>query len=213
MRLVKTVSVTVLPVARQTDIPGFWAMLTRPVDEMVWWCEEHGVRYLLKERIPAPRREPRGQLQMMFDGSSREEQAMQFAPRSEKEIRAAQAWPVGVYPFEVLERAFLGGREIETCETTSQAGKDMIVLVLRVRREGEQRIIVDYLMPEAGVRLRRACMACGLGDEYEAGELHAADFLGKSGTVRLVIERGKGVQPDRNAVGDYVAAGGLKPPV
>lgn len=131
---------------------------------------------------------------------------MQFAPKSEKEIREAQLWPKGDYAFEVLDRALLGGREYATCETRSQnGGKDMIQLILRVSREGQQRIIVDYLMPEMPAKLRHAADACGLIDEYEAGELLAEDFIGSRGTLKLRVEKDKsGQYPDKNAVADYV---------
>lgn len=131
---------------------------------------------------------------------------MKFAPKSEQEIRDGQFWPNGPYSFEVIERAMLGGREWETCETRSQEHKkDMIQLVLRVFRQGEQKVMIDYLMPDVAGKLRHACDACGLLQRYETGEVAAADFIGRGGVLRLRIEKDrKGQYSDRNAVADYV---------
>lgn len=129
---------------------------------------------------------------------------MQFSPKSEKEIRSALVWPAGEYAFDILERAMLGGHEIATCETRSESGKDMIQLVVRVSSKDQTRVVIDYLIPEVAGKLRHACDACGLMAEYQAGELHAEDFIGRTGKLRLRIERAKGGYTDRNTVADYV---------
>lgn len=131
---------------------------------------------------------------------------MKFEPKTEKEIRDAQLWPKGEYAFEVLDRAMLGGREFATCEMRNAGGnKDMFQLVLRVTREEQSRVIIDFLMPEVAGKLRHAADACGLIDEYQAGELVADDFIGSRGKLRLRVERDpKGEYPDKNAVADYV---------
>lgn len=131
---------------------------------------------------------------------------MQFNPKSEKEIREGQLWPAGEYDFEILEQAFLAGREWQTCETRSQSsGKDMIQLVVRIVRGAQSRVVIDYLMAETPGKLRHAADACGLIAEYDMGELSSADFIGSRGRLRLRIERDRsGQYPDKNAVGDYV---------
>jgi hypothetical protein len=129
---------------------------------------------------------------------------MQFSPKSEKEIRSALVWPAGEYAFDILERAMLGGRETATCETRSESGKDMIQLVVRVTNGDQTRVVIDYLMPDIAGKLRHACDACGLMARYQAGELHAGDFIGRAGRLRLRIERARGGYTDRNIVADYV---------
>lgn len=70
MRLVKTVRITVLPTERQAMIPGFDEAMTRPIEEIAWWCEDHGVRFVLTTTEPKRDRETAAQLSLSFrDGT------------------------------------------------------------------------------------------------------------------------------------------------
>ena len=46
---------------------------------------------------------------------------------------------------------------------------------------------------------------CGLGDSYDSGDLDAGMFVGKTGTLELIIQKDKsGKYPDKNSVQDYL---------
>ena len=70
MRLVKTVRITVLPTERQAMIPGFREAMELPVEEIAWWCEDHGVRFVLTTTEPKRECEATAQLNLSFcDGT------------------------------------------------------------------------------------------------------------------------------------------------
>ena len=121
---------------------------------------------------------------------------MNFKPCSEDEIAAGKLWPKAVYPFEVVA-AF---------EKLSKAGKPMIELKLRVSNgDGRSRMITDYLVAQRLEKLRHAAAACGVLERYDAGSLSNADFLGKSGRLKLGVEKDKtGQYPPKNVVADYL---------
>ena len=119
---------------------------------------------------------------------------MHFQPKSEQEIAESKLWKTGVYDFEVLD-AF---------EKTSKAGNPMIELKLRLSDGVRTRIIWDYLLEETPEKLRHACAVCGLLDKYETGVLSNDDFVGKTGKLRLIVEKGKGRYADKNAIADYL---------
>lgn len=124
---------------------------------------------------------------------------MRFTPKSEKEIQE-ERFPVlkpGRYHFEVMEAK----------EDVSKKGNSMIVLKLKILDDGlnVRAYINDYLMENISYKLRHAAIVCGLGDAYNAGELHAHMFAAKGGVVELGIQRDKtGQYPDKNSVLDYV---------
>lgn len=107
-----------------------------------------------------------------------------------------QLFPKGVYAFEIGE----------ACDKKSRAGHSMIELDLTITTpEGASRVVKDYLLEQWPVKLRNVAEACGLLEQYEAGELSGADFIGKTGKVNIVIERDRAKKfPDKNAVADYV---------
>lgn len=123
---------------------------------------------------------------------------MRFTPKSNEEIEKAQAargpFRPGVYDFEV----------IDAVEKTSQGGNDMIEIDIKVYGDGgDFKKVRDWLLEKIEYRLRHFAETVGLVSEYEAGELHAFDMIGKSGKVKLGIEKGTGSYPDRNKVTDY----------
>lgn len=121
---------------------------------------------------------------------------MNFKPISQQDAAGMQLFPKGEYTFEVLEGE----------DKTSQAGNPMIELKIRVtNREGAIREVKDYLLEQWPVKLRHAAEACGLVDQYDSGELVGADFIGKTGKLKLTIEKDKNKKfPDKNAVVDYL---------
>lgn len=81
----------------------------------------------------------------------------------------------------------------------------MIVLRLRLfRKNGESRMITDYLVEQRARKLRNAAVACGLEAAYEGGEIEAADFKECKGILKLGIERAKNGYGRRNQVVDYL---------
>lgn len=125
---------------------------------------------------------------------------MRFEPKSETEVAAGQLLPPGTYDFEISAAT----------EEVSKAGNDMIKLKLHVyTQDGGRTTIFDYLMEKIAYKLRHAAFACNLGDKYEAGMLEADDFVGRSGRVKLNIQKDKaGQYPDRNNIADYMVEEG-----
>lgn len=122
---------------------------------------------------------------------------MKFQPKTEKQIAEESLLPVGTYSFQVVEAK----------EAVSKGGNDMIVLKNQIYRDdGSPSLMVDdYLVSSIAYKLRHAADACGLIAEYESGELQALDFEGKSGQLKLRIQKDKeGKYPDKNVVGDYI---------
>lgn len=121
---------------------------------------------------------------------------MKFEPKTEKELAEMNLLPEGEYGFEI------SGAE----EKISKAGNEMIVLTVRIfKPDGSFQIITDYLMEALAFKLRHAADACGLTHEYETGILAAENFIGKTGMLKLKIQKDKnGEYPDKNTVGDYI---------
>jgi hypothetical protein len=118
-----------------------------------------------------------------------------------EDIKNRGLLPDGVYPFRV-KSASLG---------QSNAGNEMISLVIGVVFEGEERNIKDWLvsMDTMIYKIKHFCEAVGLEDKYLAGEFGLDDCSHKTGYVRLGIQKGKprddgGMFPDKNSVADYV---------
>ena len=118
---------------------------------------------------------------------------MKFIPKSneqlEKEAAARGPFRPGVYDFEFIESE----------DSVSQAGNDMIVVKLKVYNDqGETRTVKDWLLEAIAYKLKHACETCGLGPQYERGEVESFDFLNRSGKVKL------GVKDNFNTVVDYI---------
>ena len=120
---------------------------------------------------------------------------MNFEPMTDDEIAASQLSPPGIYDFSI----------VSADEKLSAARSNpMIELRLEVSRSGgTQRIVRDYLLPQCKEKLMQAAMACGVIEKYLAGSLVGEDFVGKKGSVRLGVERGRKF-PARNVVLEYV---------
>lgn len=124
---------------------------------------------------------------------------MKFQPKTDEELAEENLLPEGEYSFEI------SGAE----DTVSKSsGLDMIVLTVRVYKpDGNFNLITDYLSssPKAAFKLSNICKACGIKDKYDAGELQSEDFIGKTGMLKLKVQKdASGQYADRNAVGSYV---------
>lgn len=130
---------------------------------------------------------------------------MQVSPKTEKEIMEANLWPVGEYSFEI----------ITATEKVSSKSNEMMELKINVFNDnGHSRILFDYLMdtPTMAYKLRHCCEVTGLLEQYEQGTLLERDFDGKTGTLKLNIQKDKtGAYPDKNGVADYITENSAKP--
>lgn len=151
---------------------------------------------------------------------------MKFEPKTDEEIQVMGLWPEGEYGFEILDDAVFGDKTISTMDTTSRikpdgsGGNEMIQLIVRVfNLEGQSTVIIDYLLAAMPKKLKHAAYTCGLGQQYEMGTLHASDFIGKQGNVKLVIQKGRekddgsGKHPDKNSISDYIASNDVNAPL
>ena len=120
---------------------------------------------------------------------------MRVTPKSEKEIAEANLLPKGIYGFEIADAV----------DTTSKAGNDMIALKIKVFSDAGYQFVNDYLLDAIPHKVRHCAEVCGVLDDYERGELHAANLIGKTGNLKLGIQADKtGAYPDRNSVMDYI---------
>lgn len=121
---------------------------------------------------------------------------MKFKPLSDKEIAEMNLWPEGVYGFEILAAT----------DEVSKSGNEMIKVKLAVfNNDGRQTVLFDYLLESMAFKLKHVAKVTGNLDKYEAGVLLAADLVGKSGNLKLKIQKDKtGQYPDKNVVADYV---------
>lgn len=121
---------------------------------------------------------------------------MRFTAKTDKEIAEERLLPEGIYGFEIS----MGE------DTTSKKGNEMIKLTVRLFKDDGKFILVDdYLLESMMFKLKHACDACGLSDKYQSGELVAADFVGKTGNLKLKIQKDTtGNYPDRNSIADYL---------
>ncbi len=126
---------------------------------------------------------------------------MRFTPQSEQQVQESSnkfgPWRNGIYDFEIAEAE----------EKQSKAGNDMLVLTLHVyNRDGERRVIYDYLLESIPHKLRHAAAGCGLMAEYHRGQLSSVDFYGKTGRLKLGLQPEKDGFPAKNVVRDYLTA-------
>lgn len=121
---------------------------------------------------------------------------MNFKPLSRQEAIESQLFPKGSYRFEI----------VHGCDKESRAGNSMIELKVKVTDpSGASRFVTDYLLAQWPAKLRHAAEACGLLEEYNAGELSGPDFIGKQGRLTLAIQKDRAKKyPDKNVVVDYV---------
>jgi hypothetical protein len=117
-------------------------------------------------------------------------------PMTPEQSKQGDLIPPGNYQFEVMEAK----------ESMSKAGNDMIELKLKIfMPDGRERVIFDYLLEALEFKLAHFMECVGLFDKYTAGKVEAHDCWGKSGEVKIYIQKDKsGQYPDKSAVGDYL---------
>jgi hypothetical protein len=120
---------------------------------------------------------------------------MKFKPATEEDIAAKRVWPKGVYDFHIADAEE---------KLSASKGNPMIELTLEIARDGETRVMKDYLLAQRPEKLWHAAIACGVQDKYDAGFLSEDDFLGKHGRLELGIQKSKDY-PAKNVVRDYVS--------
>ncbi len=123
-----------------------------------------------------------------------------------KEISESNLIPKGaICDFEILEKVSFGTKTIETMDSVSKKGNEMIVLVLNVFHGNQTKVIVDYLTggnPRMEFKLRHAMSSCGvLGEDG----VSAKDFIGKSGKCKIGIQKSEDPNfPDKNTLQDDI---------
>jgi hypothetical protein len=125
---------------------------------------------------------------------------MKITPRSEQEIGELGVLPEGKYDFEVIHAQ----------EEQSKRGNEMLHIVCRVWPDnGAVPVRVhDYLLdlPYKGMatKLRQFCLATGLAQAYEQGNLLAENIIARSGRCEIAIQKDKtGEYEDRNVIANY----------
>jgi len=109
--------------------------------------------------------------------------------------------PEGQYDFEVLE----------SYDMVSKQGNEMIKLILRVfNEEGRETVVRDYLVAAMAHKISHFCICADLSENYERGELSAADCEGASGSLHLIVSHEVGYDP-QNQVKDYFHETGAEP--
>lgn len=122
--------------------------------------------------------------------------AMNFAPKTEKEVQESGLVPIAEYDFDVLDAE----------DTISKkSGNPMIKINIGLYIDGQvKNRVFDYLLPAMEAKLRHFCDTVGLLSQYEAGQLEAADCVGRSGRAKIGIDPAKDSFPAKNVVKDYV---------
>jgi hypothetical protein len=119
---------------------------------------------------------------------------MKFAPRTAEELALDGLFPAGKYPFEVIKSE----------DKVSKSGNEMLALQLKVYGEGERvTTVFEYLMASNQQRLNQFCTFTGLQAKYEAGELEAADCVGRDGWVCIKVQPAKDGYDPKNVVNYY----------
>jgi len=141
---------------------------------------------------------------------------MRFQPKSDEELQKEESkrmlWDKGVYSYEIIPYVTFGTKTIQTCDTKSSAGNDMLVLVVKLfNDDGRESVVVDYITSAMGFKFKHVAYANGLGSQYDTGELHAIDFVGKCGKAKVGVSKGKAKDdgsgenyPDKNCINDYL---------
>ncbi len=117
-------------------------------------------------------------------------------PLSREQSKQGDIIQPGIYPFEVVDAS----------DEISQSGKEMIKLKLKVFLEdGRERIIFDYLLEAMEFKMAHFFDSVGLWDKYESGVVTADDCFGRSGELKVYIQKDKkGQHPDKSSVADYM---------
>lgn len=125
---------------------------------------------------------------------------MKHNPLSEDQIAAQFLWELGVYNFEVVKAA----------EETSKKGNLMGHVALKCfHPDGREQFVDDWLLPSFAYKYRHYFDSTDNMADYNAGEFEWPNHVGKTGKVKLGIQKGNpnpkgGMYKDRNCVEDYI---------
>lgn len=122
---------------------------------------------------------------------------MQFAPKSEEQLKLESLLAEGEYDFEIIKAEDTHSKK---------SGAEMIALEMKVfRADGNGFVFVkDYLLASMAFKLIHFAKATGLTEEYNKGTLVAATCLGRCGKVKVKVEEANGDFGAKNSVKDYV---------
>lgn len=128
--------------------------------------------------------------------------AMQFKPKTEKEIREAQLWPKGEYDFRVQKaEPAVGG------DQSKNPGMAYIRINVAVyNQDGAYRFVDGVLHPKMEAQLRHFCEVGNMIEKYETGTLEANDCVGIEGKLRLKVKDANGNYPAKNEIADFIPA-------
>lgn len=88
-------------------------------------------------------------------------------------------------------------------ETTSKAGKEMVVLTYRVYGSREATV-KDYITEKALFKLKRVAKAIGQEAAFESGVFKAADYEGRNLRLSLIVKTDD--YGDKNEIRGYMAS-------
>ena len=140
---------------------------------------------------------------------------MAFTPLSENQIKEQGLLPNNsVMDFEILESVTLGTTVIDLEARESKNGNPMIVAPVAIYNDEGNKIqtIIDYIVitDRMMFKVKNLCEVCGLMEEYNAGDEHAivAKLAGKTGKVKIGVQKATDDYPAKNNIRDYVSGGG-----
>ncbi len=129
-----------------------------------------------------------------------------FTPKTDEEINDVILLAKGDGNFEVIRAEF----------KTSKSGNPMISLFLKVWDcNGKEGFVNDYLIntPRFEFKIKHFCIAASLENEYNNGTFNETMCTGRTGRLRLGIDKDKGGQySDKNNVIDYLKSNGTITP-
>lgn len=121
---------------------------------------------------------------------------MQVTPKTEDQVQPL-VLPAGEYD------AFVHA----AIDKVSKSDNEMIELMLDVWDEnGNKTMVFDYLLDAMPLKLRHFCVAAGIEEAYEAGNLTAELCKDHNVRVKLKIDEGTGEWPRSNKAVDYLAS-------
>jgi len=121
---------------------------------------------------------------------------MRVTPKTDEEL--SNVWNAGWYP-ATIENAVEG---------LSKNNAEMLTLTVKAydNDTGRSKELKDYIVDAVAYKVKHACEACGLIDDYNSGHVDPQKMVSVNLEVKLGIEQDKtGAYPDKNKIIDYRA--------